>query len=78
MIGQVGVVLGQQLPGDGDVVDVGKDESAAAGVARACLNQGGGVIAPVAARVQVMAGVVAIVEAVSVALFPLLSQSVLP
>ena len=63
------VVLCEQAHGEHDVVDVAEDEGALGGVAAAGAQERGGLLAPVAPRVQVVRGVVAVVVAVAVGLF---------
>lgn len=66
--GQVVVILPHEPDGDHDVVDVVEDEGAAVPVLRLGLHEGERVVAPVAARVEVVGGVPAVVEAVAVTL----------
>lgn len=67
-LSQALVVLGQDGEGDHEVVDVVEDEGMLVGVLLLLLKEGGGVVAPVAERVEVMRGVVAVVVTVAVAL----------
>lgn len=53
-LGEGVVVLHQQTDGDEDVVDVVEDEGVLGGVVVACLEEGDGVIAPVAEGVEVV------------------------
>ena len=62
------VVFGQTAVGDHQVVDAGEGEGALGLVVCLCFEEGGGVGFPVAARVEVVGGVVAVVEAVAVGL----------
>lgn len=66
--GQVVVILPHEPDGDHDVVDVVEDEGAAVLVLLLGLHEGERVVAPVAARVEVVGGVPAVVEAVAVTL----------
>ena len=62
------VVLHQEADGDHEVVDVVEDQGALLGVGVLLLEEGLGVVAPVAEGVEVVRGVVPVVEAVAVAL----------
>ena len=62
------VVLGQELVRDHDVINVAKDESVFIGVTVFLLQERDGVVAPVAAGVEVVGGVVAVIEAETVTL----------
>jgi hypothetical protein len=64
----VGVVLHEQPDRDHEVVDVVKDEGLLGGVGFLLPEEGDGVVPPVAPRVEVVRGVVAVVVAVAVAL----------
>lgn len=66
--GQVVVILPHEPDGDHDVVDVVEDEGPAVLVLFLGLHEGERVVAPVAARVEVVRGVPAVVEAVAVTL----------
>ena len=66
--GEGGVVLAQQAEGQHVEVDVAEDEGAAAGVEVLVLDEVRGLVAPVAARVEVVGCVVAVVEGEAVAL----------
>lgn len=65
---RVVVLEDDQAHRDHDVVNVVEDEGALGSVVGAGLQKGSRVVAPVAERVQVVRGVVAVVEAVAVAL----------
>ena len=67
-VGEVQVVLLHQFESHHQVVDVVEDEGAAVAVGGFGLEEVHGLVAPVAARVEVVAGVVAVVEAEAVAL----------
>ena len=62
----MGVVLAQQRHRHHDVIDVVEDESAAVAVLRLGGDECEGVVAPVAAGVEVVRGVVAVIETVTV------------
>ena len=62
------VVLSQQIDRQEEVVDVVKDDCLFIGVLLLLRKEGNRVLAPMAERVKVMRGVVAIVVTVSVAL----------
>jgi hypothetical protein len=62
------IVLGEQGEGDHQVVDVVEDERVLVRVLLLLREESNGVLAPVAERVEVVRGVVAVVEAVAVAL----------
>lgn len=64
---EVHVVFGQQAKRDHEVVDVVEDEGLLVGVGGFLGEEGRGVVAPVAERVEVVRRVVAVVEAVAVA-----------
>ena len=66
---QMFVVAHHEPHGDHEVVDVGEDEGAAGGVGGLLLQEMNRLLAPVAAGVQMVGGVVAVVEAISVTLF---------
>ena len=67
-VGEVQVVLLHQFESHHQVVDVVEDEGAAVAVGGFGLEEVHGLVAPVAARVEVVAGVVAVVETEAVAL----------
>lgn len=73
-LGEVHVVLHDEADGDHDVVDVLEGECVLAGVLVLLLQESDGVLAPVAQRVEVVRGVVAVVEAEAVALGILVSK----
>lgn len=66
------IIPPEQLEGDHEEVDVAEDKGVLGRVAVLLFEKGDGVVAPVAARVEVVGGVVAIVITKSVALFCLL------
>lgn len=68
-LGDVLVVLSQEVDREEEVVDVVEYDCVFVGVLLFLREEGDGVIAPVAERVEMMRGVVAIIVAVSVALF---------
>jgi len=65
---QAHVILPQQRDGHHDVVDILEGQGAAFGVLGFGFDEGEGVVAPVPAGVEVVGGVVAVVEAVAVGL----------
>lgn len=65
---EVVVVFHEQADGHHDKVNVVEDEGCLGGVVLAGLQEGDGVVAPVAEGVEVVRGVVAVVEAVAVGL----------
>jgi hypothetical protein len=65
---EVHVVFPKQSDGDEDEVDVMEDESGFIGVDLLTLEKGIGVLPPVPHRIQMVRGVIAVVEAVAVAL----------
>lgn len=65
---QMQVVLAQEPVSDHEIVNVAEDEGLFACVARFLVQKAERVIAPVAARVQVVRGVVAVIEAEAVTL----------
>lgn len=67
-LGEVLVVLGQELDCHHEVVDVVKDQGVVGGVGVLGLEESHRVVTPVAERVEMMRRVVAVVEAVTVAL----------
>lgn len=67
-LGDVLVVLSQEVDCKEEVVDVVEDDCVFVGILLFLREEGDGVIAPVAERVEVVRGVVAIIVAVSVAL----------
>lgn len=69
--GQLHVVLAQQRDRHHEVVDIVEDEGAVGGVRVLGFEEGDGVLAPVPQRVEVVRGVVAVVEAVAIALRPM-------
>lgn len=68
------VVLEHEPRGDHEVVNVVEDEGVLLGVQRLALDECGWVLAPVAEGVEVVGCVVAVVEAVAVALVVFVSQ----
>ena len=67
-LGEVQIVFLQQLHCDHDVVDVVEHQSALLGVRVLLLQKCGGVLAPVAQRVEVVRCVIAVVVTVTIAL----------
>ena len=67
--GEVVVVFHEQADSDHEVVDVVEDQGTLLGVGLLLLQERAGVVAPVPQRVQVVRGVVPVVEAVAVALY---------
>lgn len=67
-LGQPGIVLAEQRDRHEEVVDVVEDQGAVRGVRVLGLEEGHGVLAPVPHGVEMMRGVVPVVEAVTVAL----------
>ena len=67
-LSQLHVILPQQRNRHHDVVDIVENERAVGGVLGFGFREGKGVVAPVPARVEVVRGVVAVVEAVAVGL----------
>lgn len=67
-VGKVHIVLLHQLKCHHQVVDVVEDKRSAVAVGGLGFDEVHGLIAPVSARVQVVAGVVAVIEAEAVAL----------
>lgn len=67
-LGKVRIVLGKQLDRHHQVVDVVKDQCPIRGIGVLGLEKGSRVVAPMSHRVQVVRGVVTVIEAVAVAL----------
>lgn len=62
------IVLAQQIDGNEDIVDIAEDERALLCVPGLLLHERRGVVSPVAAGIQVVRGVVTVVEGEAVAL----------
>lgn len=67
-LSQPGIVLAQQRDRHEEVVDVVEDQGAVRGICVLGLEEGHRVLAPVSHRVEMMRGVVSVIEAVTVAL----------
>lgn len=67
-LGQPGIVLAQQRDRHEEVVDVVEDQGAVRGICVLRLEEGHRVLSPVSHGVEMMRGVVPVIEAVAVAL----------